>query len=173
MLTWQSFLWNRARNAREFSCAQAIDGRLALWLNSVAHLVSFCIADAVCASPPTSGDQRRIALGTRQAGADRGGMRVRRAADAGLVFPPRLDIIYDWSYITSMKKVAAAKFKEQCLSILDHLQPEGIVITKHGKPVARLLPIERVSAELIGSLRDRIHVKDNILTTGLDWDASG
>ena len=58
-----------------------------------------------------------------------------------------------------MKKVAAAKFKEQCLSILDHLEPEGIVITKHGKPVARLLPIERASADLIGSLRGKIRVK--------------
>jgi len=39
----------------------------------------------------------------------------------------------------AMKKLAAAKFKEQCLSILDHLEPEGLVITKHGKPVARIL----------------------------------
>jgi hypothetical protein len=30
-----------------------------------------------------------------------------------------------------MKKIAAAKFKERCLSILDRLDPEGVVITKH------------------------------------------
>jgi len=47
-----------------------------------------------------------------------------------------------------MKKLAAAKFKEQCLSILDHLEPDGLVITKHGKPVARILPAERASAIL-------------------------
>ena len=70
-----------------------------------------------------------------------------------------------------MKTVAAAKFKEQCLSILDHLGPEGIVVTKHGKPVARILPIERASADLIGALRGRISVKGDILSTGAEWDA--
>jgi len=70
-----------------------------------------------------------------------------------------------------MKKVAAAKFKEQCLSILDHLEPEGVVITKHRKPVARLLPVERASADLIGSLRGKIRVKGDIQSTGVKWDA--
>lgn len=70
-----------------------------------------------------------------------------------------------------MKTIAAAKFKEQCLSILDRLDPDGIVITKHGKPVARLVPIDRASAELIGTLRGRIHVRGDIQTTGLKWDA--
>lgn len=73
--------------------------------------------------------------------------------------------------MTTMKKVAAAKFKEQCLSLLDHLDPQGIVITKHGKPVARVLPIARVSADLIGSLRGRIRVKGDILSTGAKWTA--
>ena len=79
--------------------------------------------------------------------------------------------MYDQSYIASMKTVAAAKFKEQCLSILDRLEPEGIVITKHGKPVAKVLPIERASADLIGTLRGRIRVRGDIQTTGLTWDA--
>lgn len=70
-----------------------------------------------------------------------------------------------------MRSVAAAKFKEQCLSILDHLGPDGVVITKHGKPVARLLPIEIATAEIIGSFRGRIQVKGNILSTGLSWNA--
>ena len=83
-----------------------------------------------------------------------------------------MDTIYDQSYTMTMKKVAAAKFKEQCLSILDHLEPGGIVITKHGKPVARLLPIERASADLIGSLQGRIVVKGDILSTGVSWEAS-
>ena len=71
----------------------------------------------------------------------------------------------------TMRKVAAAKFKEQCLSMLDHLEPEGLVITKHGKPVARLLPIERESADLIGSLRSQVHVKGDVFSTGLKWEA--
>jgi prevent-host-death family protein len=70
-----------------------------------------------------------------------------------------------------MKKVAAAKFKEQCLSLLDHLDPEGLVITKHGKPVARLLPIERASADLIGILRAQVRIKGDVLSTGVKWKA--
>jgi prevent-host-death family protein len=72
----------------------------------------------------------------------------------------------------TMKKVAAAKFKEQCLSILDHLSPEGIVVTKHGKPVARVLPIETASADLIGALRGKLRVKGDVTSTGIAWDAS-
>ncbi|HEX2721410.1 MAG TPA: type II toxin-antitoxin system Phd/YefM family antitoxin [Gemmatimonadaceae bacterium] len=71
-----------------------------------------------------------------------------------------------------MKQIGAAKFKEQCLSILDRLDSEGLVITKHGKPVARLMPFERVSGNLIGSLRGRIRIKGDALTTGLQWDAA-
>jgi len=72
----------------------------------------------------------------------------------------------------AMKKVAAAKFKEQCLSILDHLSPEGIVVTKHGRPVARVLPIETASADLIGILRGKLRVKGDVTSTGITWDAS-
>jgi hypothetical protein len=66
-----------------------------------------------------------------------------------------------------MKKIAAAKFKEQCLSILDHLGPDGVVVTKHGKPVAKVIPIGRASADLIGALRGRVVVRCDILTTGV------
>ena len=70
-----------------------------------------------------------------------------------------------------MKKIGASKFKEQCLALLDHLGPEGLVITKHGKPVAVLLPWERKSGTLIGSLRDKIIVRGKLQSTGVDWDA--
>ena len=69
------------------------------------------------------------------------------------------------------KTVAAAKFKEQCLSLLDNLEPEGLVITKHGKPVARLIPYARESASLIGSLRDKLEIRGDILSSGVRWDA--
>jgi hypothetical protein len=35
-----------------------------------------------------------------------------------------------------MREVNASKFREQRLSVLDHLDREGIISTKHGKPVA-------------------------------------
>jgi prevent-host-death family protein len=70
-----------------------------------------------------------------------------------------------------MKEIAAAKFKEQCLSLLDRVDPDGIVITKHGKPVAKLIPFTSDSASLIGSLRHKLTIKGDILSTGVDWDA--
>jgi len=70
-----------------------------------------------------------------------------------------------------MKQMGAAQFKERCLSVLDTLDPEGIVITKHGRPVAKLIPIGCASAALIGSFKGRIRVKGNILSTGVRWDA--
>jgi prevent-host-death family protein len=69
------------------------------------------------------------------------------------------------------KTIGASKFKARCLSILDELEPEGIVITKHGRPVARLIPVERSSAELVGSLADRLTIKGDIFSTGQQWDA--
>ena len=70
-----------------------------------------------------------------------------------------------------MKQIPAAKFKEQCLSLLDEVDPDGIVITKHGKPVAKLIPFASDSAGLIGSLKGKVTIKGEILSTGLDWDA--
>ena len=70
-----------------------------------------------------------------------------------------------------MKQIGAAKFKEQCLSLLDRVGPDGIVITKRRRPVAQLIPIRTDSAGLIGAFKGRLKVKGNILSTGLRWDA--
>jgi prevent-host-death family protein len=70
-----------------------------------------------------------------------------------------------------MKVVPASKFKAQCLAFLDRVDPEGIIITKHGKPVAKLIPVGAEPATLIGSLKGKIRIKGNILSTGLAWDA--
>lgn len=68
-------------------------------------------------------------------------------------------------------RISASKFKEQCLALLDRVGPDGIVITKHGRPVAKLVPVTSESRELIGCLKGKIRVKGDILTTGLKWDA--
>lgn len=69
------------------------------------------------------------------------------------------------------KVIGAAKFKEKCLALLDSVGPEGIVITKHGKPVARLLPIESESEDLLGALEGELTIKGDIMSTGVAWDA--
>lgn len=70
-----------------------------------------------------------------------------------------------------MKQMPAAKFKEQCLAILDEVDEEGIVITKRGKPVAKLVPIRAESAELIGALKGKLEIKGDIVSTGIRWHA--
>ena len=70
-----------------------------------------------------------------------------------------------------MKRIGAAKFKEQCLALLDQLDADGLVVTKHGKPVARVVPFDNEGAELIGSLRHKMRIKGDVSTTGLRWDA--
>lgn len=70
-----------------------------------------------------------------------------------------------------MKTIGAAKFKENCLALLDRLDRDGLVITKRGKPVARLVPFEQQHGELIGSLSHKIDVRGDIFSTGVEWDA--
>lgn len=70
-----------------------------------------------------------------------------------------------------MKTIGAAKFREQCLALLDRLDDDGLVVTKHGKPVARVLPHEQQWADMIGSLRDKSEVRGDILNTGVGWSA--
>ena len=72
-----------------------------------------------------------------------------------------------------MERIGAAKFKERCLALLDALGPEGLIITKHGTPVAVVTPYPRSSADLIGCLRDKLEVRGDIFSTGLAWDADG
>ena len=93
-------------------------------------------------------------------------------------------VVYsDWSYFLDynasgrvraeviVKSIGAAKFKEQCLALLERLDPEGLVITKHGRPVAVVLPYRQASARLIGSLADDVEIHGDLLSTGLDWNA--
>ena len=82
-----------------------------------------------------------------------------------------MDTSDDQCYSRGVKQIAAAKFKEHCLSILDRVGPDGIVITKRGKPVAKLIPIRTDSASLIGALQGKIKIKGDILSTGVRWDA--
>lgn len=70
-----------------------------------------------------------------------------------------------------MKTIGAAKFKAQCLAILDDVDPDGIVITKRGKPVARLMPIETDLSSLKGKYRDKMVVLGDIFSSDREWRA--
>jgi len=75
--------------------------------------------------------------------------------------------------VDATRRISASKFKEQCLSLLDDLSAEGIVITKRGKPVAKVTPIGSGCAGLIGSMKGKLKIKGNLLSTGVRWDAEG
>jgi prevent-host-death family protein len=70
------------------------------------------------------------------------------------------------------KTIGATEFKQRCLEILDSLGPEGIVVTKRGKPVARVLPAQAGNGDLIGALKGQLVVDpDDDLSTAGAWEA--
>ena len=69
------------------------------------------------------------------------------------------------------KRISATEFKARCLALLESVGPEGIVITKRGKPVAKLIPIAGSQVDLIGVLKGKLHIHGDLLSTGLRWDA--
>jgi antitoxin (DNA-binding transcriptional repressor) of toxin-antitoxin stability system len=68
------------------------------------------------------------------------------------------------------RQIGAERFKEQRLAILDSLEADGIVITKHGQPIATLMPIETDSSALNGALAGRLKIQGDILSTGVRRD---
>ena len=48
-------------------------------------------------------------------------------------------------FMDEKRSIAAGEFKAKCLKLMDEVQATGqeIIITKHGKPVAKLAPLER------------------------------
>ena len=53
-----------------------------------------------------------------------------------------------------MKKMAAGSFKANCLAVMDEVQAkrETVIITKHGKPVAKLIPLSNDTDEIFNFL---------------------
>jgi antitoxin (DNA-binding transcriptional repressor) of toxin-antitoxin stability system len=68
-----------------------------------------------------------------------------------------------------MKQIAAAAFKKQCLALIEDVDPEGIVITKGGKPVAKLIPIGLDSEAIAGSSDDKARIAGKAVPTGQEW----
>jgi antitoxin (DNA-binding transcriptional repressor) of toxin-antitoxin stability system len=68
----------------------------------------------------------------------------------------------------TLKKMAAGVFKTNCLAVMDEVQAkrEAVVITKHGKPVAKLVPVEAEHDDIFDFLR-RESVRRDHFATGL------
>ena len=60
---------------------------------------------------------------------------------------------------SSGTRLSAAAFKATCLELMDRVQETGVeyVVTKHGKPVARLVPYDQPDRKpLFGSMRGTV-----------------
>lgn len=66
-----------------------------------------------------------------------------------------------------MQKMAAAQFKAQCLAVMDQVLQSGrpVVITKHGKPVVKLVPASADEDEIFGALAGVARIVGDIETT--------
>ena len=55
-------------------------------------------------------------------------------------------------------QIAAGEFKAKCLHLLDEVQRsrKEILITKRGRPVARLLPVDEQPPRILGRMKDSV-----------------
>lgn len=71
-------------------------------------------------------------------------------------------------------EIAAGKFKAQCLQLMDQVKQthEEIVITKHGRPVAKLVPVEeQPSSSFVGYMKGSVVISGDIIApVDEDWE---
>jgi len=63
-----------------------------------------------------------------------------------------------------MRSMAAGKFKAECLTLMEDVRKtrEPILITKRGRPVAKLVPVQRSSDDFIGRLEGIVRIAGDI-----------
>jgi prevent-host-death family protein len=74
-----------------------------------------------------------------------------------------------------MKTMAAGEFKARCLRVMDGVRVtrEPVVITKKGKPVAKLVPVDAPAQDIFGCMKDEIEILGDIESPILpaeDWE---
>jgi prevent-host-death family protein len=72
--------------------------------------------------------------------------------------------------------MAAGEFKAHCLQVMDQVNSTrmAVVITKRGKPIAKLVPVEQSRSEVFDSLKGKIEILGDIVSpvTPLeDWES--
>jgi prevent-host-death family protein len=63
-----------------------------------------------------------------------------------------------------MKTIAAGEFKARCLTLMDEVRDtrEPVLVTKRGKPVAKLVPADDTGSEFIGRLEGVVRIMGDI-----------
>jgi prevent-host-death family protein len=66
----------------------------------------------------------------------------------------------------SMKTMAAGAFKVHCLKVMDEVQSkrQAVLITKRGKPVAKLVPVEKEKDDIFGFLKGKGKITGDIVS---------
>ena len=78
-----------------------------------------------------------------------------------------------------MKTMAAGKFKATCLAVMDEVQAkrEPVIITKNGKPVAKLVPVSLEEPDpIFGFYKGKLEIIGDVLSPAFDtdeWDSLG
>ena len=64
------------------------------------------------------------------------------------------------------KTIPAGAFKARCLAIMDEVQAkrQSVVITKRGRPVAKLVPVEEKKDEIFGFLKGKGKVVGDVVS---------
>ncbi len=73
-----------------------------------------------------------------------------------------------------IQEIPAGEFKAKCLQLLDEVNQQRfqIVITKRGKPVARLVPVTEEAPDIFGRMKGSIEILGDIVgPTGEVWNA--
>ena len=76
--------------------------------------------------------------------------------------------------MTDQKKIPAGEFKAKCLKLMDEVQQTGqeVIITKHGKPVARLVPVAGRPPSLFGCMKGSVEILGDIIEpVDVEWEA--
>ncbi len=76
----------------------------------------------------------------------------------------------------AMKTIAAGTFKANCLALMDEVQAkrETLVITKRGKPVARLVPVDSEEDDIFGFLAGKGRIVGDIIAPAVpleEWES--
>jgi prevent-host-death family protein len=74
-----------------------------------------------------------------------------------------------------MKEMPAGEFKAQCLAVMDKVQKTGepVLITKHGKPVAKLVPAQSLPDDVFGYMAGKVKIVGDLVgpvTPTEDWE---
>ncbi len=70
--------------------------------------------------------------------------------------------------------IPAAVFKAECLRLMDEVARSGraVVITKHGRPVAQLVPVPAGPTSLFGYMKDTLTIEGDVVAPSSEpWSA--